>query len=212
MGTEKTYKDIKDNSDVIIIQDDNLHRPDPVKAVDESIFEPLPGSTKALLKKRAEELAKVRNKNTKSRENIFIVEFLLGDDLYGIEASYMQEVYPLRELTPLPGTPEFIHGIINVRGKILPVMNLKKFFGLPEKGLTDLNRVLIIRKGPMETGILADDVLGVTGINPEQLQPPLATLTGIRADYLRGITPERLIVLDAERILDDPDIIVKKDI
>ncbi len=124
----------------------------------------------------------------------------------------MQEVYPLRELTPLPCTPPFIRGIVNVRGRILPVLDLKKFFDLPEQGLTDLHRVILIRGQGMEIGLLADIALGVRTIAASALQASLPTLTGIRAEYLKGITEEPLIVLDADRLLADPHILVHEDV
>ncbi len=170
----------------------------------------LPQDEASVLKRRAEALAIKRITRKNEGKIFFITEFLLGEERYGLEVSFMQEVYPLRELTPLPGAPPFIIGIINVRGKVLPVMNIKKFFDIPEKGITELNRVLIIQKGKMITGILADEVLGVRGIGMDEVQPPMITLTGIHGDYLRGITPERLIVLDAARILDDSAIIATK--
>jgi len=70
-------------------------------------------------------------------------------------------------------------------GQILSVIDIKKFFGLPEKGLTDLNKVIVVRTQQMELGILADAVLGVRAIGLSDLQNSLPTLTGIRAEYLR---------------------------
>lgn len=164
-----------------------------------------------ILKKRAEALAARRISGKKDSRALFVCEFLLGNERYGIEALFMQEVFPLKSITHLPGLPGFILGIINVRGNIIPVMDIRKFFGIPERGITELNRVLILKNGKMVTGILADEVLGVRGININDLQPPMATLTGIGENYLRGVTSGRLIVLDAASILDDPAIIVNKE-
>ncbi|MEJ0098282.1 MAG: chemotaxis protein CheW [Pseudomonadota bacterium] len=141
-----------------------------------------------------------------------LLEFRLAQERYAIETRCVQEVYPLRELTPLPCTPPFIRGIVNVRGRILPVLDLKKFFDLPEQGLTDLHRVILIRGQGMEIGLLADIALGVRTIAASALQASLPTLTGIRAEYLKGITEEPLIVLDADRLLADPHILVHEDV
>jgi purine-binding chemotaxis protein CheW len=65
-------------------------------------------------------------------EYIEVVEFLLAHEKYGIESKCVREVYPLKELTPVPCTPSFVRSIINVRGKILSVIDIKKFFELPE--------------------------------------------------------------------------------
>jgi purine-binding chemotaxis protein CheW len=112
-------------------------------------------------------------------------------------------------LTPLPCTPAFIRGIVNVRGRIVPVLDLKKFFDLPETGLTDLHRIILLRSEDLELGLLADLSVGVRSIPLESLQPSLPTLTGIRSEYLEGVTSDRLVVLDGARILADPKIIVQ---
>ena len=118
----------------------------------------------------------------------------------------------MKELTPLPGTPPFVLGLINVRGQILSVIDIKKFFQLPEKGLTDLNKVIIVHTDKMELGILADAILGVRSIPLQEIQTSLPTLTGIRADFLRGVTKEPLVVLDGEKILSDRKIIVHEEV
>jgi purine-binding chemotaxis protein CheW len=117
----------------------------------------------------------------------------------------------LKELVPLPGTPPFVLGVTSVRGQILSVIDLKKFFELPDKGLTDLNKVIVVRADVMEFGILADAILGTRSIPLAEIQPSLATLTGIRSDYLRGVTKDRLVVLDAARIVSDQRIIVREE-
>ena len=102
-----------------------------------------------------------------------IVEFLLARERYGIEASYVREVYPLNDLTPVPCVPPFVLGIINVRGQIISVIDIKKFFDLPEKGLGDLNKVIIIESDDMEFGILADEIVGIGKLRQEELQASL---------------------------------------
>jgi purine-binding chemotaxis protein CheW len=141
-----------------------------------------------------------------------LLEFGLASERYAIERRYVQEVQPLRELTPLPCTPAFILGIVNVRGRIVPVLDLKKFFELPERGLTDLHRTIIVRGNDLEIGLLADVIVGISAVPAGSLQPSLPTLTGIRADYLKGVADGRLVVLAVERILSDPKIIVHEEV
>lgn len=140
------------------------------------------------------------------------VEFVLGPERYAIEATYIREIHPLSEFTPLPCTPALVLGLVNVRGQILSIIDIKKLFGLPEKGLTDLNKVIIVQSGHMEMGILADAIIGVRLVAMEELHPALPTLTGIRAEYLKGITREPLIVLDIENILSDERLIVDEEV
>ena len=103
-------------------------------------------------------------------------------------------------------------GIVNVRGQILSVVNLKKFFGLPEKGLGQLNKLIILRNERMEFAILADEILGARTLAVDAIQASPSTLSGIGATYLRGVTVERVIILDAEKILGDEKIIVHQEI
>ena len=103
-------------------------------------------------------------------------------------------------------------GIVNVRGEILSVIDIKKFFDLPEKGLTDLNKVIVLQSGNMLFGILADTIAGVRRIPLTDIQPSLPTLTGVREEYLKGVTPERLVILDAEKLLTDEGIVVQEQV
>jgi purine-binding chemotaxis protein CheW len=118
----------------------------------------LPEKKRSLLKKRAQALALQENDETGQQECIEIIVFRLAYETYGIETAFVREVYPLKDMTTLPGTPSFVMGIINVRGQIVSVVDLKKFFNLPEKGLGELNKVIIMCNERMEFGILADVV------------------------------------------------------
>ena len=164
-----------------------------------------------ILKSRAKALAQEPPEKEGSENSIQVVTFLLAFENYAIDSSYVREVYPLKELVPLPGTPPFVLGVTSVRGQILSVIDLKKFFELPDRGLTDLNKVIVVRADLMEFGILADAILGTRSIPLVEIQPSLATLTGIRSDYLRGVTKDRLVVLDAARIISDQRIIVHEE-
>lgn len=141
-----------------------------------------------------------------------LLEFRLASERYALESRYVENVHPLRDLTPLPCTPVFILGLVNIRGRVLPVIDLKKFFVLPEQGLTDLHRIILVRGHDLEVGLLADVIVGIRTLATAGLQPALPTLSGIRADYLRGIGEGGLVVLDLQRILTDPRIIVNEEV
>jgi purine-binding chemotaxis protein CheW len=165
-----------------------------------------------ILRARAQALARPPHPTTAAGATLELLEFGLASERYALETRHVQGVHPLRELTPLPCTPAFLLGIVNVRGRILPVLDLKKFFDLPERGLTDLHRIILVRGNELELGLLADVIVGVRNVMADTLQPSLPTLTGIRADYLKGVSAERLVVLDLERILADPKIIVHEEV
>jgi purine-binding chemotaxis protein CheW len=167
---------------------------------------------RTVLRSRAKKLSQEIESKETGEEYFEVLEFLLAQETYAIETPFVREVYPMIELTPLPCTPDFVLGLINVRGQILTVMDMKKFFDLPEKGITNLNKVIVVRKDAMELGILADEIIGIRNLPVNELQPPLSTMTGIHAEYLKAITGERLIVLDMERFLTDRKLIVQEEI
>ena len=171
----------------------------------------IPAAEQILLA-RARALARPRPRPPAAGTLLEVLEFRLASESYAVESRHVQEVHPLRDLTPLPGTPRFVSGIVNVRGRILPVLDLKKFFELPEQGLTDLHRIIRVSGNDLELGLLADVIVGVRSIAVDSLQSSLPTLTGIRADYLKGVSDERLVVLDVDRILSDPKIIVHEEV
>ena len=170
-----------------------------------------PEEKRSLLGARAHALAKEPGKAAAAGQSLGVVEFRLACETYAVESSFVREIYSLREFTPLPGTPPFVLGIINVRGQILSVVDLRIFFNLPEKGLGDLNKVIVIRNDRMEFGILADAVLGARSIPRDAIQTVLPTVTGIGAEYLMGVAGDRTVVLDAGRILDDEKIVVRQE-
>ena len=187
---------------------DEIHRRmETLNAAIANEWAPGPEDRKRILKERAETLAR-ETEMKEEEDTIEVVEFLLANEHYAIESRFIREVYPLRDYTPLPGVPSFVLGLLNVRGRIISVVDLKKFFDMPEKGLSDLNKVIIIDDSSMEFGILADTILGVRNIVLRELVPSLPTLTGIREEFLLGVTRERLVLLDAARILTDKKIVV----
>ncbi|HVB47503.1 MAG TPA: chemotaxis protein CheW [Burkholderiales bacterium] len=165
-----------------------------------------------ILKERAQALGRSARGMAVEIARLEIVEFQLSGERYAFESRYVREVHPLENLTPLPCTPAFVLGIVNLRGEILSVIDLRKFFELPEKGLTDLNRVIVLEAQGMVFGVLADAIAGTRRIAPAELQPSLPTLSGVREAYLKGVTADRMVLLDAARLLADERIVVKEDV
>jgi purine-binding chemotaxis protein CheW len=165
-----------------------------------------------ILKTRAKELAEEHHEETVGENAVEVLEFLLASERYAVETGYIREVYPMREYTSIPGTPTFVLGLVNIRGQVLSVIDIRRFFDLPVKGLSDLNRVIVIATPKMEMGILADRIVGVHHIPQVEIQPSLPTLTGIRAEYLRGITKDGLVVLDVSKMFKDSKLIVNEEV
>lgn len=170
------------------------------------------GDSREILQARAQALARPAHTAADAEGSLELLEFRLAGEAYAVETRYVAEVYPLKDLTPVPCTPAFIAGIVNVRGRLVPVIDIKKFFRLPEHGLTDLHRVILVRGSDMEFGLLADVMLGVRKVRADALQPVLPTLTEIAGEYVKGVTAERLILLDLPRIMADPRINVNEEV
>ena len=165
-----------------------------------------------ILRARAQALARAPESVAPADTLLEILEFRLGHERYAAETSHVQEVYPLKDLTPLPCTPAFVLGIVNLRGRIVAVLDLRRLFSLPDPNLPEKQRIILIQVGEMEFGLLADLIVGVSSLPRESLQPPLPTQSGIKADYLKGVTADHLVVLDLARIAADPHIIVHDEV
>jgi purine-binding chemotaxis protein CheW len=165
-----------------------------------------------ILRQRALALARRSEPVVAATLLLDVLEIRVAQERYALETRHVREVCPLKDLTPLPCTPPFVLGIVNVRGRILPVFDLRKLLDLPGQGVNDLHRIILIEGNALALGLLADAVVGVRSIPVNSLQPSLPTLSGIHSEYLKGVTGDRLIVLDVDRILADPRIIVHDEI
>lgn len=140
------------------------------------------------------------------------LSILLSEETYLLDSNYIVEVLPLNEITPLPCTPSFILGIINVHGRILAVINLKTFLGLPEKGITNLNRVIVVKHEAVEVGLLADEVLNHQIVSIDRLQKGLPVFSEIQQEFISGITTKGEIIFNLKNFLSSNKIIIKEDV
>jgi len=166
---------------------------------------------KRILQDRARVLAQGSPQENEQREMLRIVEFVIAQERYAVEATYIREVQREKQLTPLPCTPSFILGIMNLRGRILAVIDLRAFFDLPRVPLHRPDTVIVFRTETLEVGVLTNGVLGARSIPAQELSQAMAGRLGIRREYLRGIMEEHTVLLDVERILADKRMIVGGD-
>jgi purine-binding chemotaxis protein CheW len=163
---------------------------------------------RAILKERARVLAVVPPTAPENEAIIRALQFSLGTETYALESRHIREVLPLPHVTPLPCVPSFVRGIINVRGRIVSLLDMKSILGLPDTGTSPACSVIIIQSPQNEFGVLADEILELAVIPVASIQPSLPTLTDIRAEYLKGVTAEGLVVLDAGKLLSDKKLVV----
>lgn len=189
---------------------DVRRRLDALGAALDQTWEPSPAQAREVLRARARALASPVGSEGIA-EPVEVVEFRLAGESYALESICVAGVFPLTELTRLPGTPAFVQGVVHVRGEIVSVVDLRSFFGLPASGITDLNKVILLQSREMAFGILADWVEGVRVIDAGALQPGLPTLGDRRRDYLKGIAEGRVVVLDAAALLADPRMVIDEE-
>ena len=135
---------------------------------------------------------------------IQLVGFHLGDEEYGFEIQRVQEINRIVEITRVPRTPDFVMGVINLRGKVIPVINLRERFGLPPKEADKDTRIVVVEIQNKILGIMVDAVSEVLRIPASTIEPPPDIVTGVDAAYIEGIAklPERLLILlDLDKIL-----------
>ena len=165
-------------------------------------------SDEQILRERAKAIALRFVPVHHTTEGTPVVEFLLFPEQYAIDARYIREVLTIKQITPIPGTPDYVMGVINYRGKIISVINLKVLLGLKEKGLTEMNKALLLESEEMEFGLIVDGIIGSTYLSDEQLASPPLNLSSRGAEYLAGITHSGSIMLDAKRLLTSNQLIV----
>lgn len=165
----------------------------------------------ATLKKRAEHLSRIEEEEKTCDDHISLVEFSLGDEKYAIESQYIQEVYPLNDVTVIPCVPSYVFGVINVRRRILSVVDLREIFGVPRSEENLKQKVIILEGDAIEFAILADSIKGMRKISPGEIQSTLPTLTGVRKEFFKGVTQDGLVILDGLKILSGKRIIVSKE-
>lgn len=126
-----------------------------------------------------------------------LVSFMLDDVEYGVDILSVHEILRFPEMTRLPNTPPFIKGVINLRGNVIPVVDMRIRFGFPEGDITDLTRIIVVETDGKQVGILVDNVYQVVRLPVSSIDPPSDLITGISEDFISGIgrLKDRLIVL-----------------
>jgi purine-binding chemotaxis protein CheW len=141
------------------------------------------------------------------------VVFKLEGENYGVEIGQVREIIRKREITPMPRQPSYVDGVINMRGTIIPVINLKKRFGFQGDASTHSHAIIVeSMHGPV--GMLVDAVREVVRVHRDQIHPAPSMMRGINRDYLRGICrfgDELLIYLDVSKVVKASTTLVGQD-
>jgi purine-binding chemotaxis protein CheW len=134
---------------------------------------------------------------------IQVVGFRLDGEDYAIAITKIQEIILMKPITRIPQVPEFIEGLINLRGSVIPIVNLRKRFGLSPRELDDETRTIVVNIHDKTVGCIVDAVTQVMRINRDQVQPPPLGVLAVNHQYLAGLAKlddRLLIMLDIDKL------------
>lgn len=139
---------------------------------------------------------------------IQLVSFIVNDVEYGVDILDVHDILRIPEITRLPNTPDFIRGVINLRGNVIPVIDARKRFGFKNVRVTDLTRIIVIESSEKLAGLMVDSVYQVVRIPEEYVHSPSDLIDGISGEYLKGIGRLRdrlIVILNIDNLLFDED-------
>jgi purine-binding chemotaxis protein CheW len=152
-------------------------------------------------------------KQTGTSQSGKYLTFALGSEAYGIEILKVREIIGYMEITHVPQTPMEVKGVINLRGRVIPIINLRAKFNMPEAEITDQTCIIVVEVGtevrPLTMGVIVDSVTEVLDIKEEQLEPPPELGYGVNRNMIRamGKFPDGVkILLDISKVLKPSDL------
>lgn len=133
-----------------------------------------------------------------------LVVFSVADETYGIDIHRVREIIRVPEITRVPRTPDFVEGVVNLRGSVIPVLDLRKRFGFPASEGDSNQRIVVIEMGDQTVGIIVDSVSEVLQIDVAEIEPPSPYVISVDSQYIAGIAKfndKLIILLDVNRVL-----------
>jgi len=138
-----------------------------------------------------------------------LVTFSIGEEEFGVDILKVQEIIRTMEITKVPKAPVFVEGVINLRGKVIPIIDLRRRFGLSSKEHDKHTRIIVIEINNMIVGFVVDSVSEVLRIPAGTVEPPPAVVAGMESEYISGVgklQDRLLILLDLDRLLSNDDL------
>ncbi len=161
-----------------------------------------------IMDQRARDLARVPERVLGAAEVLGVMTFTLAGERYAIETHCVRGVVRLGCWTPIPGTPEELVGVINLRGDILAVFDLGRLLPLTSEGPTEASQVIVLGADRDEFGILADRVEEILSLRIDQIFEPSGAVSGISRRFLRGVAEDATLVLDGSMLLRDERFVI----
>lgn len=145
----------------------------------------------------------------KDDELLQLVTFSIGEEEFGVDILKVQEIIRTMEITKVPRSPLFVEGVINLRGKVIPIIDLRRRFGLVYKTHDSQTRIIVIEINGLIVGFVVDSVSEVLRIPVNTVEPPPPIVAGLDSDYISGVgklADRLLILLDLDKLLSTDDI------
>ncbi|MGE4298581.1 MAG: chemotaxis protein CheW [Desulfovibrionaceae bacterium] len=138
-----------------------------------------------------------------------LVTFSIGEEEFGVDILKVQEIIRTMEITKVPRAPEFVEGVINLRGKVIPIIDLRMRFGLTSREHDKHTRIIVIEINNMVVGFVVDSVSEVLRIPANTIEPPPPVVSGLESEYISGVgklADRLLILLDLDRLLSTEEV------
>lgn len=140
---------------------------------------------------------------------IQLVTFKIAEEEFGVDILKVQEIIRMMPITRVPNSPSFVEGVINLRGKVIPVIDMRKRFGIDSCSHDNDTRIGVMDLQGQVVGFVVDAVREVLRINESTVEPPPAVVSGIGSEYMRGVgklDDRLLILLDLDKLLNENEI------
>lgn len=137
------------------------------------------------------------------------LSFSFGEEVFALEIKYVTEIIGMQQITPVPEVPDYLKGIINLRGKVIPVVDMRIRFKKPTADYTDRTCIIVVDIEDTSVGLIVDNVEEVLSIADESIVPPPDSKTGVQNRYIKGIgivDNKVILLLDCARLLSDYEI------
>lgn len=145
----------------------------------------------------------------KDDELLQLVTFSIGEEEFGVDILKVQEIIRTMEITKVPRAQDFVEGVINLRGKVIPIIDLRRRFGLDSKNHDKHTRIIVIEINNMIVGFVVDSVSEVLRIPAGTVEPPPPVVAGLESEYISGVgklQDRLLILLDLDKLLSSEDL------
>lgn len=147
-------------------------------------------------------------------QDIKVIVFQLKDEEYGVEVDQVRAIERVQHVTRVPSTPDFVEGVINLRGVVTPIIDLRKRFAIEGESRSDSSRIIIVTVEGMEVGLIVDSANDVIDIPENTIEPPPEVVGGVEAAYIRGVAKSEkrlLILLNLDKVLNPEELEDMKD-